>query len=194
MTSALDKHNDKSQTISVLLVEDSPDQCALVRQVLAEFGPRYEIDCCSALTDALLKLRERHRDVVLLDLELDDVALWDGINGLSLQQVREVAPGVPVVVLSGMVEQGDIAARLVAMGAFGVAYKPTMVSGKAISRVLENALLWTCPSQRSDIDAPACPVPDERGAERRDGDRRGTTVYKPAVRLFRSFGHAAALL
>ena len=83
--------------ITVLLVEDTAADAALVQAQLAGGeGVAFEVTWVERLDAALVHLRERAPDVVLLDLGLE------GTQGSeALVAVRTASPEIPVVVLTG---------------------------------------------------------------------------------------------
>lgn len=84
-----------AQPLQVLLVEDDPDYAAWVIELLRRHGGA-EVRHTERLREALTALGEKPFDVTLLDLTLPDG--W----GLELlTEVRESAPEMPVVVLTG---------------------------------------------------------------------------------------------
>ncbi len=107
---------DKSTTI--LLVEDSPDDAALLRLTLfdtpASDAGRYQLVSCVRLGEALSILARGDSDtpdVLLLDLQLPDSS---GLE--TLRRVVDAAPSVPVVVMTSHDDE-DIASQAVKMGA-----------------------------------------------------------------------------
>ncbi|MGH9520358.1 MAG: response regulator, partial [Terriglobales bacterium] len=74
----------------ILLVEDDPASASLIRELLAH------VVHADRLGTALELLRQRHFDAVLLDLGLPD---GSGLEVLAA--VRERAPELPVIVLTG---------------------------------------------------------------------------------------------
>ena len=87
--------------IRVLLVEDNPGDARLLREILAEAGAhRFELTHHTTLAEALAELSEGGIDVVLLDLSLPDS------NGLdTFVRVHSEAPGIPIVVLTGLADE-----------------------------------------------------------------------------------------
>jgi len=84
--------------IQALLIEDNPGDARLIREMMTEAGegsPRMK--WAERLETGLRSLAEGGIDVVLLDLALPDSGGSD-----TLAAVREAAPGVPVVVLTGL--------------------------------------------------------------------------------------------
>jgi DNA-binding NarL/FixJ family response regulator len=81
----------------VLLIEDSEEAMLLVRFALEEYGRgQYRLEWSSTLSDGLERLANGGVDAVLLDLGLPDSS-----GPESYAWVREIAPNVPVVVLTG---------------------------------------------------------------------------------------------
>jgi signal transduction histidine kinase/DNA-binding response OmpR family regulator len=80
----------------VLLVEDNPGDAELVRIALSEGPGEFVIQHVERLGDALAALSSRQPDVVLLDLCLPDAAGMTCVAG-----IREAAPELPIVVLTG---------------------------------------------------------------------------------------------
>ena len=78
----------------VLLVEDDPEAAAYVLYVLRDRGG-FDVTHAAAAADALREARTGHWDLILTDVEMP------GMTGLELLgQVRQVAPLLPVVVLT----------------------------------------------------------------------------------------------
>ncbi len=88
--------------LRVLLVEDDDDNRELMAEVLAASG----CDVLSAASgqDGLRKLSEHSVDVVVTDVGMP------GMGGLEMARAaKEIAPTVPVVVVTGWTEREDIA-------------------------------------------------------------------------------------
>ena len=101
-----------TETLSVLLVEDSQAQADLIEDMLSLITqPKYTVGHVVRLKDALPYLRGSAVDVVLLDLNLPDSKGPDGIN-----RVRLEAPGTPIIVLTN-VQNDATAAQSVRRGA-----------------------------------------------------------------------------
>src|SRR5712664_1255556 len=80
----------------VLLIEDNPGDADLVRLRLVEGRPQLRVECVPRLSDALESLSKETPSLVLLDLNLPDSR-----GAETFRKVMEMAPNVPVVVLSG---------------------------------------------------------------------------------------------
>ena len=81
----------------VLLVEDNPADARLVRELLSERGGGYDIVHRERLDAALEAARLEAFDVMLLDLSLPDAS---GIG--TLKRAHEAAPGLPIVIMTGL--------------------------------------------------------------------------------------------
>ena len=88
--------NKKSQS-HVLLIEDNPGDSDLVRLRLVENDPAATIRCVTRLADGLASMAEWPPALVLLDLNLPDSRGAD-----TFRKVLQSAPGIPVVILSGL--------------------------------------------------------------------------------------------
>jgi DNA-binding response OmpR family regulator len=92
----LENFVDKGQKC-VLLIEDSEEAMFLADYALQEYGHgRYRLEWAKDLHEGLVQLSQRTADVVLLDLGLPETT-----GAASYAAVREMAPDIPVVVLSG---------------------------------------------------------------------------------------------
>jgi CheY-like chemotaxis protein len=90
------------QGTRVLLVEDDDDNRELMAEVLAASG--YDVVAASTGQDGLRTLAERSVDVVVTDVGMP------GMGGLEVARAaKAIAPGVPVVVVTGWAEREDIA-------------------------------------------------------------------------------------
>ncbi len=88
--------------VHLLVVEDLPSDVFLVQRAMNSLQGRLpRISYKETLGDALSAIRDDSVQVVLLDLNLPDS---DGLE--TLQSVREAAPALPVLVLTGNVEPG----------------------------------------------------------------------------------------
>jgi two-component system nitrogen regulation response regulator NtrX len=101
----------------ILLVDDEANLRRMVAALLASEG--FETVEAANGTAALAALGEAAPDAVLLDLMMPG-----GLDGLAtLEQLRRLAPDVPVVMMSGKATLGD-AVRATKLGAFQFLEKP----------------------------------------------------------------------
>jgi diguanylate cyclase (GGDEF)-like protein len=100
----------KDPAIKILLVDDDDADILLVQRALAASQDRFDVEFVNRLRDGLGRLEAGGIDVVLLDLGLPDAR---GLEGYK--RVREAAPEVPVVVLTGN-DDRRLAAHVVGQG------------------------------------------------------------------------------
>ena len=100
------------QPIRLLLVEDSPGEARLIREMLAAVrGDSFEVEHADRLAPALERLARGGVDVLLLDLRLPDT---DGLE--TFTRARAEAPDVAIVILTGMDDE-ELAVTAVRQGA-----------------------------------------------------------------------------
>jgi two-component system, cell cycle sensor histidine kinase and response regulator CckA len=117
----------------VLLVEDNAAYAAFVRDVLAISDGAFQITMADSVCKATESLKRGGFDVVLLDLNLPDS---EGLE--TLHRVHTVAAGVPIVVLSGVLDR-NLAIAAVQAGAQDYLVK-SEIEPAVISRVIRYAI------------------------------------------------------
>jgi sigma-B regulation protein RsbU (phosphoserine phosphatase) len=129
-----------SRRLHILLVEDNPGDARLIREELREPSLDHEIMHYATLTEAIERISAHAPgdiDVVLLDLSLPDV---QGID--SVMRVRNAAPWMPIVVLTGLEDEG-LAFRAVEEGV-----QDYLVKGRVNGSVLVRALRYAIERKR----------------------------------------------
>jgi PAS domain S-box-containing protein len=87
-----------SEPIRILLVEDHPGDCRLLRELLGEIATaRFDLAQVGRLKDALGKLKAETFHIILTDLSLPDS---EGLE--AFRALHDVAPSTAVIVLSGV--------------------------------------------------------------------------------------------
>jgi two-component system response regulator HydG len=110
--------NEALEQSLVLIVDDDPDLCASLWDVLRERG--YRVAVAHDETDAARSLHEHDFSIVLIDMKLPR-----GDGGNVFQHVRQSNPQARTVIITGhRVEMDPIVQRVVAEGADAVCYKP----------------------------------------------------------------------
>jgi len=123
-----------SDRIRVLMVEDNPGDADLVVERLPKDGPAgFEVSCVPRLAMAFERLTADRPDILLVDLGLPDSTGLD-----TVRAVRDAAPHLPLVVITG---NGDEEMGMAAMkeGAQDYVVKGT-VSDALLPRVLRYAV------------------------------------------------------
>jgi DNA-binding NtrC family response regulator len=81
----------------ILIVEDdAPDQVIVEKQIKT-LWPNSKTTSAKCLRDALRILKTRSFDIVLLDLNLRDA-----LGPRTVYELRKIAPKVPLIVMTGM--------------------------------------------------------------------------------------------
>ena len=118
--------------LQVLLLEDKPEDCQLVTQEVKRSFPAAEVRAVATGRDFERALREFPADIILVDY------LVPGYTGAqALQQAAIVAPGIPVIVVTGSLDE-ETAAGVIKAGAADYVLKDRLVRlGRAIRAALE---------------------------------------------------------
>jgi DNA-binding NtrC family response regulator len=124
--------NDEERLL-LLLLEDDPRFAELVRHVLAESAPEFDVQHVGRLSAALARLVRQPFSLILTDLSLPDS---DG--PATVRHLQRAAPGVPLVVLSGNGDLG-LAMECIREGADEFRVKGTPAF-QALGRLLRLAL------------------------------------------------------
>jgi PAS domain S-box-containing protein len=90
--------------INILVIEDNPGDYFLVKEYLEDAFTASTIYHADTLKNGIDILEQRQVDVILLDLTLPD-----GMGISSFQTIHAKAPGVPIIILTGL---GDTAIAL----------------------------------------------------------------------------------
>jgi diguanylate cyclase (GGDEF)-like protein len=122
--------------LRIMIVEDRPGDALLTADMLRQHDPALAVTTCEHVDDAARALAGSAQDCVLLDLGLPDAADLDGLN-----QILAAAPGIPVVVLTG-VDDDQLALAAVSRGAQDYVTKPELAAAhlwRTIDRAIERA-------------------------------------------------------
>ena len=121
-----------SEARTILLIEDNEADARLIREMLQDVpGGRFRLECADRLSTGLERLARGNVEVVLLDLSLPDS---HGLN--SFFQIRGQAPGIPVVVLTVMMDD-ELGNKAVQSGA-----QDYLTKGQVDGPLLERALRY----------------------------------------------------
>ncbi|HEU0298395.1 MAG TPA: hybrid sensor histidine kinase/response regulator [Longimicrobium sp.] len=120
--------------VRILLVEDNPGDARLLRETLRDAESlRFDLVHAARMAEALERLGDVPPDVVLLDLSLPDA------HGLeTVATMLKAAPGVPIIVLTGLSDE-TVAVHAVQAGAQDYLVKGT-VEGPTLGRAIRYAM------------------------------------------------------
>lgn len=125
--------NDQ-ETVRLLLVEDNPDDAAIVERMISSYDRmNAQVQAVSTTDDCMKQLSRRGCDVMLLDYRLPDE---DGLAFLRKLNRRPDAP--PVIILTG---QGDeqVAVEAIRCGAYEY-FSKDRLSPEALGSVVQDVL------------------------------------------------------
>ena len=127
--------------LRVLLVEDDPGDARLVDILLAEEdrSSSFEVTHAGRLDEALERLEQQAFEVILLDLSLPDSS---GLE--TVDRTRTVAPGTPVVVLSGQDDE-DVALQALQSGA-----QEYLIKGQGDGDLIARSIRYAIERRRAD--------------------------------------------
>jgi diguanylate cyclase len=124
----------KGKTLRVLLVEDNAGDARLLREMFGKESPNsFEMTHVSNMREAVIHLAKGEVDIILLDLGLPDTY---GLE--SVQRAHAAAPGIPLIVLTGLDDEA-LAAKAMNAGAQDYLIKG-QVENRALPRALRHAI------------------------------------------------------
>jgi serine phosphatase RsbU (regulator of sigma subunit) len=124
---------------AVLLIEDDPGDALLVREALEAAAPELELREAGTLAEALDRLPDGVACALL------DLGLPDAIGLPGVRKLRERAPGIAVVVLTG---RDDEQLGIEALGAGAQDY---LVKGRVEPEVLARAIRYAVERRRAEL-------------------------------------------
>lgn len=129
-----------STSLTILLVEDNPGDIRLVRELLAaNQSESFTLVTADRQETALEILDSQDITAILLDIELPDSS---GLN--TLLRIHANAPGIPIVVLSSIADEG-LAVRSVQQGA-----QDFLVKGYVDAHQLTRSLRYAIERKRTE--------------------------------------------
>jgi two-component system, cell cycle sensor histidine kinase and response regulator CckA len=130
-----------SEELRILIVEDNPADTDIIQEMLPATGSvSFQVESVPRLSEALTRLKSKGIDLVLLDLGLPDS---QGLQ--TLHKLRDAAPGVPVIVLTGTNDH-EMAVRAVRDGA-----QDYLVKGQLQGHLLVLAARYALERKRADV-------------------------------------------
>ncbi|MEY2409127.1 MAG: hypothetical protein QOF48_1797 [Verrucomicrobiota bacterium] len=129
-----------AKPIQLLLLEDNAGDARLIRELLKEVSATgFEVTLSSRLSDALETVAARRFDIILTDLTLPDSQGVEAFRALHV-----AAPGVPVVVLSGVDDEE------LAMGAMREGAQDYLAKGRLEPHLLGRSIRYAIERQHAE--------------------------------------------
>ena len=117
--------------LRALLLEDSPQDVEIIRELLIDAGFELDMDCTALEKEFISLLRSRTYDIILADFKL---AGFDGFA--ALRWSMEICPKVPFICVSGTIGE-ETAVGLLKQGAVDYVLKDRLARlPSAIHRAL----------------------------------------------------------
>ena len=131
---AVDRDATPTRPLRVLLIEDNPGDARLIRELLAEAEAGFAPEWVQRLDLGLERLADGEPvDAVVLDLSLPDSRGF-----ATFERVRKAAPGVPIIMLTGLADE-ELAVQAVRSGAQDYLTKDE-VNGHLLARAVRYAI------------------------------------------------------
>ncbi|MHB8122297.1 MAG: GGDEF domain-containing protein [Desulfuromonadaceae bacterium] len=125
---------------TILLIEDDPGDALLIREMLEQQECKAHLAIAERLSEGMNYLQQNHCDVVLLDMNLPDS------SGLStMTRLLEVAPGTPIIVLTGLSDE-SFGIDAVKSGA-----QDYLIKGDIDGRILKRAMFYAVERKKLEI-------------------------------------------
>ena len=129
-----------NEALRVLLVEDNPTDALLVEVALEEMSaPAPLLTHVELLAEACDALQNQEFDVVLIDLNLPD---GQGLG--NFESLRELAPDLPMIVLTGLSDE-SVAIAAIASGA-----SDYLIKSEAQTALLERSIRYSIERKRNE--------------------------------------------
>ncbi len=126
--------------IRVLYIEDSPADAAWAKTALAQdTNHRFEFEISISLAEGLARFSQGGIDIILLDLKLPDAEGFE-----VFERVFLAAPRIPIILLTGVVEDEKIAHQAIEKGA-----QDYLRKGEIDSHALIHSISYAIERQRN---------------------------------------------
>jgi diguanylate cyclase (GGDEF)-like protein len=128
INAAITTSNNESSTNNILIVDDTPDNLRLLSKTLTKEG--YQVRCAINGSIALLTIKTKIPDLILLDVNMPDI---DGFEVCQQLKTSELTKDIPIIFISA---SGHINDKLKAFESGGIDYinKPFQIP-ELLSRV-----------------------------------------------------------
>lgn len=140
MTNSASNYSITPGLIKILLIEDNPGDARLIKEYLTEVkNAKINLEIVDRLQKGLDYIENEYLDIILLDLKLPDS---EGLK--SFDSVINYAPGIPIIVLTGLNDE-NTAIKAVKMGA-----QDYLVKDKVESDLLIRSIRYAIERKRAE--------------------------------------------
>ena len=127
-------------SLRILLLEDEREYAQLISIWLTGSHPQtFEVEWEPTLSAGLTRLRVTHYDAAILDLGLPDAA-----GATIIEQVLATAPGLAVVVVSGMADDGTV------FDALKRGAQDYLIKGDSVRHLIARTLIYAIDRKRAE--------------------------------------------
>jgi diguanylate cyclase (GGDEF)-like protein len=130
----------KDSPHTVLLIEDDPGDALLIEEMLEQQECKGRFVTVERLSAGLEYLQQNYCDVVFLDMNLPD-----SIGLSTMTRLLEAAPGIPIIVLTGLSDE-SFAIEAVKSGA-----QDYLVKGDIDGRILKRSMFYAIERKKLEI-------------------------------------------
>jgi PleD family two-component response regulator len=167
---SLSDSDTKPEQKTLLLLEDDPRFAELVRHVLVDTAPEFEVEHVGRLSTALARLVRQPISLIISDLDLPDSR-----GPATVRHLQRGAPNVPVIVLSGEPDV-EVALECIREGADEFLVKGTL-GLQSLGRLIRLAL-----ERRRRMSSVGTSVPVEEAGGRSELESIGVHLLRVADR------------
>ena len=125
-------------SVRILLIEDTPGDARLIKELLIESGRPFELDSAPSLSAGFERLEGK--DAILLDLSLPDSLGLD-----TFRRLHSRAAIAPIIVLTGY-DDDDLSTRALQEGA-----QDYLVKGQVDAQILARSIRYSIERKRIDL-------------------------------------------
>jgi len=139
------------RTMTILLIEDNPQDIRLIREMLKEIRSfNYDLVSAATLKDGCEQIQRNNFDIILLDLNLPD-----SVGQQTFQKVINCCKEIPVILITGNEDQ-ELSVKLIMEGAQDYITKqslnPAPLEKSILYSIERQALLRNIKIQNEQID------------------------------------------
>lgn len=126
------------RSLRVMLIEDDPEDARLMKWALSKAETKFVVQCVTTYGEAIASLATEWFSAIVTDLALPDVPRLE-----TVRRIREQAPHIPLVVLTGFADEAA------AMAAIDQGAQDYLVKDRVTPEVLDRTIRYAVQRQRN---------------------------------------------